>query len=127
LTRSLLGEDEPAFLVLLLEDQGFDLVAERDDLVRVDVVADRQLAAGDDALGLEADVEEDLVLVDLHDRAVHDVAVVELDDRAADGVLEGHAAEVVARHLTGGVLTRHFVEGAERGRGIGHRRDFAFR
>ena len=73
----LLGEDEPAFLVLLLEDEGLDLVAERDDLVRVDVVADRQLAAGDDALGLVADVEQDLVLVDLDDRALDDVAVLD--------------------------------------------------
>jgi hypothetical protein len=34
-----------------------------------------QLAAGDDALGLVADVEQDLVLVDLDDRAVDDLAV----------------------------------------------------
>ena len=66
----LLGEDQPAFLVLLLEDEGLDLVAQRDDLVRVDVVADRQLAGRDDALGLEADVEQDLVLVDLDDGAL---------------------------------------------------------
>ena len=63
--------------------------------MRVDVVADRQLPDGDHALGLEADVEEDLVLVDLDDRAVDDVAVVELDDGAGDGVFEGGAAEVV--------------------------------
>src|SRR5690606_36510126 len=59
----LLGQDQATFLVLLLEDEGLDLVAEADDLVRVDVVADAQLARGDDALGLEADVEQDLVLV----------------------------------------------------------------
>src|SRR5581483_6798920 len=32
---ALLGEDEPAVLVLLLEDERLELVAERDDLVRV--------------------------------------------------------------------------------------------
>ena len=101
----LLGEDEPALLVLLLEDERLDLVAEADDLVRVDVVADGQLAGRDDALGLEADVEQDLVLVDLDDRALHDVAVVELDDGAGDGVLEGHAVEVVDGDLPGDVLT----------------------
>src|SRR5204863_2011717 len=58
--RSLLGEQKPAFLVFLLEDEGFDLVAEADDLGRVDVVADRELASGDDPFGLVADVEEDL-------------------------------------------------------------------
>ena len=58
---ALLGQDQPTLLVLLLEDQGLDLVADLDDLVRVDVVLDRQLARGDDALGLVADVEQDLV------------------------------------------------------------------
>ena len=65
--RALLGQDQAAFLVLLLEDQGLDLVADLDDLVGVDVVLDGQLARGDDALGLVADVEQDLVAVDLDD------------------------------------------------------------
>ena len=63
--------------------------------MRVDVVADRELAGGDDALGLEADVEEHLVGVDLHHPAGDDVAVVELDDRRVDRVGERQAAEVV--------------------------------
>jgi hypothetical protein len=37
----LLGEDETPLFVLLLEDQGFDLVAHRHHLMGVDVVADR--------------------------------------------------------------------------------------
>ena len=93
--RALLGEDEATVLVLLLEDERLELVVERDDLVRVDVVADRQLARGDDALGLEADVEQHLVAVDLDDAAGDDVAVVELDDGGVDGVGERLAAEVV--------------------------------
>ena len=44
--RTLLGEDEAAFLVLLGEDQRFDLLAERHDVLRVDVVADAELAGG---------------------------------------------------------------------------------
>ena len=44
--RALLGQDQAAFLVLLLEDEGLDLVADVDDLVGVDVVLDRQLARG---------------------------------------------------------------------------------
>jgi hypothetical protein len=51
-------------------DEGFDLVADLDDLVGVDVVLDGQLARGDDTLGLVADVEEDLVAVDLDDRCL---------------------------------------------------------
>ena len=77
------------------EDERLELVVERDDLVRVDVVADRELARGDDAFGLEADVEQHLVAVDLDDRAGDDVAVVELDDGRVDRVGERLAAEVV--------------------------------
>jgi hypothetical protein len=84
--RPLLGEDQPAFLVLLLEDQGLDPVAHRDDLVRVDVVADRQLFARDHALGLVADVQQDLVAVDLDDLAVDDVAVLEVVERSLQGL-----------------------------------------
>ena len=61
------------------------VVADGDDLVGVDVVLDRQLAAGDHALGLVADVEQDLVAVDADDDALDDVAVVELLDGAFDG------------------------------------------
>ena len=100
---ALLGQDQPAFLVLLLEDQGLDLVADLDDLVGVDVVLDRQLAGGDDALGLVADVEQDLVAVDLDDDALDDVAVVEVLDGLVDRgeeVLGG--ADVVDGDLRGG-------------------------
>ena len=102
--RALLGQDQPAFLVLLLEDQGLDLVADLDDLVGVDVVLDRELAGGDDALGLVADVEQDLVPVDLDDDALDDVAVVEVLDRLVDGGEEGlFVADVVDRDLRGAV------------------------
>ena len=100
--RALLGQDEAPFLVLLGEDEGFDRLTQLHDLVRVDVVADRQLAAGDDALGLVADVEEDFVLVDLHDRAVHDLAILDIDHRSRDGIGEG-LAEIVGDDLAGGV------------------------
>ena len=97
---ALLGQDQPAFLVLLLEDQGLDLVADLDDLVGVDVVLDRQLARGDDALGLVADVEQDLVAVDLDDGAFDDVAVVEvLDGRVDRGEEVLFGADVVDRDL----------------------------
>ena len=82
---ALLGEDQPAFLVLLLEDEGLDVLADRHDLGGVDVMLDRQLARGDDALGLVADVEQDLVAVHLDDRALDDVAIVEVLDRLIDG------------------------------------------
>ena len=65
--RALLGHDEAAVLVLLGEDQRVDLLAELDLVVRVDVLADRQLVGGDDPLALVADVDEDLVVVDPDD------------------------------------------------------------
>ena len=83
--RALLGQDQAAFLVFLLQDEGFDLVADLHDLVRVDVVADRELLARDHALRLVADVQQDLVAVDLDDRAFHDVPVVEVTERLLHG------------------------------------------
>ena len=124
--RALLRKDQATVLVLLLEDEGFDLLAERHDLVRVDVVADRELLARDDALGLVADVEQHLVGVDLDDLPVHEIAVVERDDRRVDGVGERHAAEVVdddvLLHLGFGVVAdfRHFRRRVVRARfGLG--------
>jgi hypothetical protein len=74
---ALLGEDEAAFFVFLLEDEGLDAVSDLNDLGGVDVVLDGELAGGDDTLGLVADVEEHLVPVDLDDDALDEVSVIE--------------------------------------------------
>ena len=63
--------------------------------------------------GLEADVEEHLVPVDLDDRALDQVTVLELDDGAGHGVFEGRSAEVVLGDRTGDV-DPVLVEGAHR-------------
>src|SRR5581483_2622624 len=84
--RALLGQDEAPLLVLLLQDEGLDVVADLHDLARVDVVADRELLGGDHALRLVADVEEDLVPVDLDDRPLDDVAVLEVAERGLHGL-----------------------------------------
>ena len=75
--RALLGHDQAAVLILLGEDQRVDLLAHLDLVVRVDVLADRELVGGDDPLALVADVDEDLVVVDAHDAAGDDVALLE--------------------------------------------------
>ena len=67
--RALLGEDEPAVLVLLGEDEGVDLLPQLHLVVRVDRLADRELIHRNDALALVADVHQDLVLVYPHDLA----------------------------------------------------------
>ena len=61
---------------------------------------DGQLAGGDDALRLVADVEQDLIAIDLDDGALDDVAIVEVLDRGVDcceEVLSG--ADVVDGNL----------------------------
>jgi hypothetical protein len=63
---------------------------------------DGQLAGGDDALGLVADVEQDLVAVDLHHVAVDDVALLEGLQRLFVGGREVFGgADVVLGHLGG--------------------------
>ena len=81
---ALLGQDQTTVLVFLLEHESFDLLAQLHDVGRVGVLADGQLAGGDDALALEPDVHEHLVVLDLDDRAVDQVALVELGQRAVD-------------------------------------------
>jgi len=102
--RALLGQDQPALLVLLLQDQGLDVLAGLDHLMGVDVMLDRQLAGGDDAFGLVPDVEQDLVPVDLDDGALDYVAVVEVLDGLVDRGEEGlFGPDVVDRDLGGRV------------------------
>jgi hypothetical protein len=83
---ALLGEDQPALGVLLRQHEGVDLVADPDLVRRIDRAADRQLRDRDDPFGLVADVDEDLVLVDPHDLAVHDLPLV---DRGEGRVVVG--------------------------------------
>jgi hypothetical protein len=100
---ALLRQDQSTLLVLLGEDESFDLIAHGDDLVGVDVVLDGELAGGDDAFGLVTDVEQDLVAIDLDDGALDDVAIVEVLDRRVDGgeeILGG--ADVVDGYLRRG-------------------------
>jgi hypothetical protein len=81
---ALLGKDESAVLVLLLENERLDVIADLHDLRGIRVLADRQLAGGNDALGLVADIEQDLVPLDLHHFAGDQVPVVEVGDGAVD-------------------------------------------
>ena len=61
------------------------MVTHGDNLAGIDIVLDAEFAGGDDALGLVADVEQDLVAVNLDDDAFDDVAVVEVLDGGVDG------------------------------------------
>ncbi len=70
------AEDDVALLVLGLEDVDLDLVPGL-EVDRVGLAAEPELLVGDDALGLGADVDENLVRVHPDNDSVDDVAVVE--------------------------------------------------
>ena len=74
---ALLGEDQAPFGVLLRHHERVDLLADRDLVGRVHRAPDRELGDRDHALGLVADVDEHLVLVDPDDGAVDDLALVD--------------------------------------------------
>jgi hypothetical protein len=66
----LLGENDPAFVVLGLLDQHVDLVTDLDENVAAFV---HELPGIDEPLGLEADVHLDLVGVDRQDLSLDDL------------------------------------------------------
>src|ERR1035437_2860815 len=104
---ALLGQDQAAFLVLLLQDEGLDCITHGNDLGRVDVVLDGELTGGDDPLGLVADVEQDLVTVDLDDDSFDDIAIAEVLDRRVDcGEQLLLRSDVVDRDLGAGLYGR---------------------
>ena len=97
---TLLGQDKTAFLVFLGHDKGLDGVADFDDIVGIDVLLDGKFAGGDDTLGLVADVEQDLVTVDLDDRALDQITIIEVLDGGIDCLDEVFfGADVVNRDL----------------------------
>ena len=104
---ALLGQNQAAFLVLLLKDEGLDCITHGNDLRGVDVVLDGEFARGDDTLGLVTDVEQDLVTVDLDDDSFDDIAVAEVLDRRVDcGEKLFLRSDVVDRDLGAGLHGR---------------------
>ena len=75
---ALLREDQAPLGVLLREHESVDLLADRYLVGGIDGSPDRQLGDRDHTLRLVADVDEHLVLVHANDRAVHDLALVDL-------------------------------------------------
>ena len=100
---TLLRENEAALFVFLRQYECLDRLAERDDFGRVDVVTDAQFTRRDDTLAFVTNVEQNFVLVDLDDGAVHHLAIFDRDHGAVDCVGERHA-EVIGYDLAGGVV-----------------------
>ena len=119
--RPLLGQDQAAFLVLLLQDKGLDVLAGMHYVMRVDVMLDGQFARRNHAFCLVADIEQDLVSVDLDDCSFNDVTVVEILDGFVDRGEECLLGpDVVDRHLGGRVglrAARHVWVGSGCGQG----------
>ena len=111
----LLGEDEAPVGVLFLHHQGVDLLAQRDFVAGVHVLADRELVLRDDALGLVADVDQDLVLVDAHHEAGDDVAFAEHGQRH---VVVGHDLAVDLGQIALALGDDARVLGRRGGRGV---------
>jgi hypothetical protein len=99
---TLLGEDQAAFFVFLLEDEGFNGVADLNNFGGVDIVLDGKFAGGDYTLGLITDVEENLVTIDFDDGALDEVSIVEklksLFDRGEEVFCR---SDVIDRYLLG--------------------------
>jgi hypothetical protein len=83
------------------------VLARVDNIVRVDVVLDGQFARRNHAFCLVADIEQDLVSVDLYDCSFDDVTVVEILDGLVDSGEECLLGpDVVDRYLGGRVGLR---------------------
>ena len=99
---ALLGQDQTAFLVLLGEDEGLDVVTDGDNVARINIVLDGKFAGRNDTLGLITDVEQDFVAVDLDDGALNEVSIVEVLDGGVDSCEEVFSGtDVVDRDLRG--------------------------
>ena len=81
---TLLGQNQTAFLVFLSDDKGLNGVADLDDFVRINVLLDGKLTGGDDTLSLVADVEQDLVVIDLDDGTFDQITIIEVLDGGID-------------------------------------------
>ena len=81
---ALLGQNQTAFLVFLGDDKSLNSVADLDDFVRINVLLDGKLAGGNDALSLVADVEQDLVVIDLDDGTFDQITITEVLDGGID-------------------------------------------
>lgn len=65
--------------------------------LQVSVLADGQLADRDNALGLESDVNEHLVMLDLNDSAVNEIALIKVGNRTVDEVVHLLLVDIVKR------------------------------
>ena len=85
-----------------MQYETFNALAHGHDLGRVDVITNRELTGGDDAFGLEADVEQYLIVVNLDHGAGDEITIFEFEHAIAH---EG--GKVGANHVVFGDDARH--------------------
>lgn len=78
--RALLGEQKATFFIFLLKDEGLNLIAYVDDVIRIYIMLDGEFLGGDDALSLVANIQKDFVVVDLDYSSFDDIPVIEVLD-----------------------------------------------
>ncbi len=100
---ALLGKDQTAVLVLLLENESFDLIAESDDIGRIGILADGQLAGRDNAFALESDINENFVALDLDNGAVGSASL--RMDSSRDGITPSLLNPISTRTSSRSILT----------------------
>ena len=100
---ALLGKDEAAVLVLLLENQCLDLVTQVYNLRRICVLTDGKLASRNNALALESDVNENFIVLNLNNGTVDKIALVEVGQGAIDHLVHFFIRNVLKIN-NGGVL-----------------------
>ena len=82
--RALLRQNQTTFLVLLLQNKRLHPVPDPHDLIRIHIVLDRQLPGRDYPLRLIPNIQQHLIPVDLDDRPLNNVPIIEILDRLID-------------------------------------------
>ena len=81
---ALLGQQQTAFFVFLLEDQSFDFVTNFDFRVRIHVMFNGQFAGKNNAFGFVTDIEQNFVAINFHDSTGDKIAIIEVLDGLVD-------------------------------------------
>ena len=81
---ALLGKDETAIFVFLLENKRLEAIAQLNDLRRIGIFADRKFTSRNNTFALESDINEHFIMLDLDNDAINEIAFVEFRKRSID-------------------------------------------
>ena len=81
---TLLGKNQATLFVLFLKDKSLDVLAQGDNLCRVNVFTNRKLTSRNNALRLITNVYEDLIALNLDDGTVDKISLIKIGDSAVN-------------------------------------------